>query len=135
MQVGDVLAVKGAPSFKNDLEAWCASVGHDILALSATPTCFEAKLRKGSAPGAACALNTGAVQGVPDSATLVVFSNDMDKVMAAFIIATGMASLGTKVSMFFTFWGLSVLRKDPAPNSVKDILSAMFGFMLPRGAT
>jgi peroxiredoxin family protein len=37
--------------------------------------------------------------------------------------------------MFFTFWGLSVLRKDPPPHTVKDVISAMFGFMLPRGAT
>ncbi len=66
---------------------------------------------------------------------MVVFSNDLDKVMAAFIIATGMAALGTKVSMFFTFWGLSVLRKDPAPQTIKDVISAMFGAMLPRGAT
>jgi NADPH-dependent 2,4-dienoyl-CoA reductase/sulfur reductase-like enzyme/peroxiredoxin family protein/rhodanese-related sulfurtransferase/TusA-related sulfurtransferase len=134
MQAGEVLAVIGALPFRNDLEAWCTSCGHEILALTTAATSFEAHVRKGAPPSAACALSTGAVQGVPDSATVVVFSNDLDKVMAAFIIATGMASLGSKVSMFFTFWGLSVLRKDPAPRTVKDVLSAMFGFMLPRGA-
>jgi NADPH-dependent 2,4-dienoyl-CoA reductase/sulfur reductase-like enzyme/peroxiredoxin family protein/rhodanese-related sulfurtransferase/TusA-related sulfurtransferase len=134
MQAGEVVAVQGALAFRNDLEAWCASCGHEIVALSSAATSFAAQVRKGNAPGAACALNTGAVQGVPDSATVVLFSNDLDKVMAAFIIATGMASLGTKVSMFFTFWGLSVLRKDPAPHTIKDVISAMFGFMLPRGA-
>jgi NADPH-dependent 2,4-dienoyl-CoA reductase/sulfur reductase-like enzyme/peroxiredoxin family protein/rhodanese-related sulfurtransferase/TusA-related sulfurtransferase len=134
MAAGEVLTVKGAPAFRNDLEAWCASCGHELLALTPAATAFEARVRKGAAPGTACSLASGAVQGVPDTATVVVFSNDLDKVMAAFIIATGLASLGSKVSMFFTFWGLSVLRRDPAPHRVKDTLSAMFGAMLPRGA-
>ena len=135
MQVGEVLAIQGAPAFRNDLEAWCVRCGHEILALASAATSFAAQVRKGRAPSAACTLSTGAVEGVPDRATVVVFSNDLDKVMAAFIIATGMAALGTKVSMFFTFWGLSVLRKDPAPQTIKDVISAMFGAMLPRGAT
>jgi peroxiredoxin family protein len=63
-----------------------------------------------------------------------MFSNDLDKAMAGFIIATGFASLGHKVSIFFTFWGLNVLRKENPPPVKKDILSKMFGFMMPRGA-
>ena len=46
-----------------------------------------------------------------DKVALVVFSGDLDKVLAAFVIATGAAALGQEVSMFFTFWGLSVLKK------------------------
>jgi len=133
MKAGEELAVRGVPSFRNDLEAWCASMGHEVRAVGATDSAFEAVVRKGVAPGAACSLNSAAVQGTPDKATIVLFSNDLDKAMAAFIIATGLASLGTKVSIFFTFWGLSVLRKDPAPSVAKDLLSRMFGFMLPRG--
>lgn len=134
MQAGEVVAIRGMPSFRHDLEAWCASMGHEVRAAGEANGTFEATVRKGSPRGAACALDSAAVQGTPDSATIVLFSNDLDKAMAAFIIATGLASLGAKVSMFFTFWGLSVLRRDPAPHVVKDVLSAMFGFMLPRGA-
>ena len=54
--------------------------------------------------------------------------------MAALIIACGMAASGAKVGIFFTFWGLSVLRKNPAPTVKKDLMSRMFGWMLPKGA-
>ena len=64
----------------------------------------------------------------PDKVTLVVLSGDMDRVMAAFIIATGAASMGMRVTMFFTFWGLNVLRRPGASSSAKDWLRRMFGF-------
>ena len=65
--------------------------------------------------------------------TLIVFSNDMDKAMAAFILATGAASSGMQVTMFFTFWGLSLLRvKNPAPQT-RTLVEKMFGWMLPKG--
>ena len=65
---------------------------------------------------------------------MVVFSNDFDKAMAALILANGFAAAGMKVSIFFTFWGLTVLRKNPAPKVRKDLVSRMFGWMLPTGA-
>jgi peroxiredoxin family protein len=63
----------------------------------------------------------------PDKVTLVVLSGDMDRVMAAFIIATGAASMGMQVTMFFTFWGLNVLRRQGAHSSAKGWLQRMFG--------
>ncbi len=66
--------------------------------------------------------------------TMVVFSGDLDKAIAAFIIANGAASMGHKVTMFFTFWGLNLLRKDNAPKVKKNLIEKMFGFMMPRGA-
>ncbi len=75
--------------------------------------------------GAAAAGNSGAI---------VLFSNEFDKVLAALIIATGMAAAGMQVSIFFTFWGLSVLRKNPGPQVKKSLLSATFGWILPKGA-
>jgi len=134
MKPGELLAVVGTLAFGNDLKAWCATAGHTILSFSPGPATFAATVCKGEPASASCSLASGVVQGVPDKATIVLFSNDLDKAMAAFIIATGLASLGAKVSIFFTFWGLSVLRRDPAPNLAKDVLSALFGFMLPRGA-
>ena len=71
----------------------------------------------------------------PESAAIVLFSNDMDRALAALILANGFAAAGMKVSIFFTFWGLSVLRKRPAPRVKKNFVSRMFGFMLPKGAT
>ena len=64
----------------------------------------------------------------------MVFSNDFDKAMAAMILANGFAAAGAKVTVFSTFWGLSVLRKNPAPYVRKDLISRMFGWMLPKGA-
>ena len=64
--------------------------------------------------------------------TLIIFSNDMDKAMAAFILATGAASSGMKVTMYFTFWGLSLLRMNK-PDTKKGLIERMFGWMLPRG--
>ncbi len=68
-----------------------------------------------------------------DKKTIIVFSGDLDKAMAAMIIARGAAAMGNEVTLFFTFWGLNLLRK-PEPVSVKkNLLEAMFGWMMPRG--
>ncbi len=68
-----------------------------------------------------------------DKKTLVVFSGDMDKVMASLIIANGAAAMGSEVTMFFTFWGLNTLRKAKKIKVKKDFMEKMFGFMMPRG--
>ena len=66
--------------------------------------------------------------------TIIVFSGDFDKVMAAFIIANGAAAMDDQVTMFFTFWGLNALRKDQyVATTGKTPLQKMFGFMMPRG--
>jgi len=65
---------------------------------------------------------------------MVVFSGDLDKAIAAFIIANGAVSMGHKVTMFFTFWGLNMLRKQHPPKVKKNIVEKMFGFMMPRSA-
>lgn len=67
-----------------------------------------------------------------DKLSMIVFSGSFDRVLASFIIATGAAAMGSEVSMFFTFWGTSALRK-PKRNLRKDLFSRLFGFMLPRG--
>ena len=67
-----------------------------------------------------------------DRATLVVFSGEMDTLFAAFTIAVGAASMGMEVSMFFTFWGLTALRKDKT-FSGKAVGEKMVAMMLPNG--
>jgi peroxiredoxin family protein len=67
--------------------------------------------------------------------TIILFSGDFDRVMAAFIIANGAAAMGDDVTMFFTFWGLNILRKPEkvATKGKKSALQAMFGKMMPKG--
>jgi len=65
---------------------------------------------------------------------LIVFSGDLDKAIASFIIANAAAAMGRKVSMFFTFWGLNILRKPEKVDTQKDLMSKMFGAMMPRGS-
>lgn len=66
--------------------------------------------------------------------TIVLFSGDMDKAIAAFIIANGAAAYEHDVTIFFTFWGLNALRKEEAISVKKGFLEKMFGWMMPRGA-
>lgn len=66
--------------------------------------------------------------------TIVLFSGDYDKAMAAFIIANGAAAFDHEVTIFFTFWGLNTLRKDGPVKTNKGMLERMFGWMMPRGA-
>lgn len=66
--------------------------------------------------------------------TLIVFSGDLDRAMAAFVIANGAAAMGDDVTMFFTFWGLNILRRPERIRAAKSPIQKMFGAMMPRGA-
>jgi peroxiredoxin family protein len=68
---------------------------------------------------------------VDDAATIIVFSGDLDKVLAAFVLATGAAAAGLRTSMFFTFWGLSALKKKDASGGPKNLMEKMFAVMTP----
>lgn len=68
------------------------------------------------------------------SKTIIMFSGDLDKAMASLIIANGAAAMGDDVTIFFTFWGLNVLRKAQKIKVKKALMESMFGFMMPRGA-
>ncbi len=70
----------------------------------------------------------------PEGVTIVLLSGEMDKAMAAFIIATGAAAMGMRVTMFFTFWGLNVIRKPGAASVAKDLLRKAFGWLNTGGA-
>jgi len=65
--------------------------------------------------------------------SMIVFSGDLDKALAAFIIATGAAAMGMEVVMFFTFWGTPLLRDGNKKAGGKDTMGKMFGAMLPKG--
>jgi tRNA 2-thiouridine synthesizing protein A len=133
MKPGELLEITASdPAFSRDIRAWAKRTGNDVLSVETSKGIITALLRKGQ--GAAAAAPAGTLAPAREKTTLVVFSGDLDKVMAALIIASGALATGKPVSLFFTFWGLNVLRREaPVPVS-KTFIERAFGFMLPRGA-
>lgn len=134
LQQGDILEVLATdPGFINDIKVWCNKTGNTLIKTEKLEKEFRALIQKGSA-----ALNKGgekiAVAGSNQDKTLVVFSGDLDKAIASFIIANGAASMGRNVTMFFTFWGLNILRKPEKINVEKSFMDKMFSAMMPRGS-
>lgn len=133
MEEGQVLEVKASdPGFSKDISAWCEKTGNQLLKseFDKNKNAFIATIRKGSSnvsvnPG--CSLTSNDKNG----ATMVVFSGDLDKAIASFIIATGAASMGKEVTMFFTFWGLNIIKRKDKPSVKKDTMEKMFDMMLP----
>ena len=113
-------------AFAKDVKSWCKMTGADLVSLDKQGGQVKALVRKQQPK--ACA---PAQQGGAENKTIVVFSDDLDKALASFVIANGAASTGKKVSMFFTFWGLNVIKKSQKPAVEKDIWGRMFSWMLP----
>lgn len=114
-------------AFYSDIQIWCERTGNRLDSISFTDGVIRADITKGSAPKAA-------VQTwEQNDKTFVVFSGDLDKTIAAFIMANGAAAMGRKVTMFFTFWGLNILRRPEKVSVAKSFIEKMFGFMMPRG--
>ncbi|MEG1254688.1 CoA-disulfide reductase [Clostridium sp.] len=132
---GDVLEIHASDSgFKKDIESWCDKTGNTLLEskFSKESKAVVATIQKGST----ASLTRSAAPEIcesttKDGATLVVFSGDLDKAIASFIIATGAASMGKPVTMFFTFWGLNILKTKDKPSVKKDTMEKMFDIMLP----
>lgn len=128
---GFTLHLIAARTFEADLLNWAKGANCTVSNLTHHDDDLEADVTKGNAPAQTpCATACNAEQSI----SIVLFSNDLDKALAAMILANGFAAVGVKVNMFFTFWGLSVLRKNPAPYVNKNFISKMFGWMLPKGA-
>ncbi len=126
---GDVLRIIATdPGFKKDVKSWTKMTGNRLMNLESKEGKIEAVIEKGSPV-------TPQNQGMssPQGATFVVFSNDMDRVLASFVLANGAAATGKDVTMFFTFWGLTVLRTKSTGKVKKDFMGKMFGSMLPKG--
>ncbi|MGL4991713.1 MAG: CoA-disulfide reductase [Sarcina sp.] len=127
---GEILEVLASdPGFKKDIKAWCESTGNELLSseFSKEDKAFKVKLKKNEKKIS----NKELVEKNEEGATLVVFSGELDKAIASFIIATGAAAMGKKVTMFFTFWGLNILKKENKPNVKKEGMEKMFDMMLP----
>lgn len=125
-------------AFYSDIRVWCERTGNELLDLNAKDGVITAKIKKTPASDKNAKTLPSAFNGqhvqTGDDKTFIVFSGDLDKTIAAFIIANGAASLGRKVTMFFTFWGLNILRRPQKVKTDKNIIERMFGIMMPRGS-
>ncbi|PKM73160.1 MAG: pyridine nucleotide-disulfide oxidoreductase [Firmicutes bacterium HGW-Firmicutes-16] len=130
MKDGDVMEVSASDAgFAKDIGAWCRRTGNSLVSNEKRGGDYVALVKKGGVDK-----NSAAVASSNEGKTIIVFSGDLDKVLASFIIANGAAAMGRPVTMFFTFWGLNVLRKSDKQKVQKTLMENMFGTMMPRGA-
>lgn len=114
------------PGFPRDAAAWCSSTGNQLISKEASGGKSVVIIEKGEPK--ACNIVTSC-EG--KGKTFIMFSDDLDKALATFVLANGAATTGQKVTIFFTFWGLNVIKKLHKPETEKDIFGKMFGMMLP----
>ncbi len=134
MDSGQVLEICSTdPAFGRDISAWCGRMGHKVLGHTKENKRSIYSIQK-DGRGSCPVPEAGGPANLPQGKTMVVFSQDMDRALASFIIANGAASMGRKVTMFFTFWGLNILRKPQPQAAGKTFLEKMFGWMMPKGA-
>jgi NADPH-dependent 2,4-dienoyl-CoA reductase/sulfur reductase-like enzyme/peroxiredoxin family protein/TusA-related sulfurtransferase/rhodanese-related sulfurtransferase len=120
------------PGFVQDIKAWCQSTNNMLLAIETNNGVYQATVARGIAEGRnEASVSTG--KSVGKKKTIVVFSNDFDRAMAAFVIANGAAAMGSEMTMFFTFWGINILRKATSEPVNKNLIERMFGWMMPKG--
>lgn len=119
-------------AFASDIRVWCERTGNTLKSLNVKPDVINATIEKTARKSASL---EQAVNGTtrPNGKTFVVFSGDLDKTIAAFIMANGAAAMGREVTMFFTFWGLNILRRPKKVKVNKNLIEKMFGIMMPRG--
>jgi len=126
------------PGFYEDIRAWCGMTGNELMNIQKEAGTIRASIRKGPASAVTAEKTVAAtaadVSGNKDGATFIVFDGSLDKAIASFILANGAAAAGKKVTMFFTFWGLNMLRKSSPPAVQKTVVERMFGWMMPRGS-
>lgn len=134
MEEGEVLKAKASDQgFYVDIKSWCQRTNNTLLDVKKEKGIVTALIKKGTDENAISRVENINIQS-KDNKTLVVFSGDLDKAIASFIIANGAAAMGKKVTMFFTFWGLNILRKHEKVSVAKGFMDKMFGMMMPRGS-
>ncbi|MDD4699256.1 MAG: FAD-dependent oxidoreductase [Oscillospiraceae bacterium] len=127
---GDVIEISTTdPAFASDISGYCRRTGNRFLGSDSDKGISVARIKK-------CTMLEQSAAQAPskDNKNIIVFSGDLDKAIASFIIANAAAAMGRKVSMFFTFWGLNILRKPEKVKVKKNFISTMFGMMMPRGS-
>ena len=115
------------PGFARDAEAWCRSTGNRFASASATGGKHRITVERGNPE----AHRDNSEEPQRRGKTFVLFSDDLDKALATFVLANGAAATGEKVTIFFTFWGLNAIKKSAKPKVEKDFFGRMFSRMLP----
>jgi peroxiredoxin family protein len=118
------------PGFAKDVEAWCKMTGNKLISVDSDRGIYTALIEK-QANKEACPVTAA---NLPKNKTMVVFSDDMDRALASLVIANGAAATGNKVTLFFTFWGLNIIKKAQKPKVEKDMMGKMFSKMMASGA-
>lgn len=128
---GEVFKAKASdPGFYNDIQAWAKSTNNEILSLKKDGDNIFVDILKNKKNNSS---KENKIIETNDGLTIVIFSGDLDKAIAAFIIANGALTMGKKVTMFFTFWGLSILKRKNIDTN-KSLIEKMFSFMLPKNS-
>lgn len=110
--------------FARDAKSWCNTTGNQLVSQSEEKGKFVVVIEKGTK---SCKTVSSCDS---KGKTLIMFSDDLDKALATFVLANGAAATGQKTTIFFTFWGLNVIKKVSKPKVKKDIFGRMFGMML-----
>lgn len=128
LAAGERLEVKATDAgFPRDAEAWCRTTGHRFLSSSSANGIYTVCLEKATP----CRAEVMKTEVEEKGKTFILFSDDLDKTLATFVLANGAAATGKKVTIFFTFWGLNAIKKEKKPKVEKDFFGKMFGAMLP----
>ena len=132
LQPGQKVEVRSTDAgFPNDAESWCHTTGHKFIQKRSERGIHYVLIEK----KASCGAGDVSVASEDKGKTLILFSDDLDKTLATFVLANGAAATGKKVSIFFTFWGLNAIKKLHKPKVKKDFWGRMFGLMLPSDST
>lgn len=130
---GDRMMVKASdPGFARDVSSWCNMTGNRLVSLKEDKGMVEAVIQKGGMaasipmPGTAEILSNSS-----NEMSLISFSDDLDKALASLVIANGALASGKKVTIFYTFWGLNIIKKKDKPRVKKNLVGKMFSMMLP----
>ncbi|MBU1927152.1 MAG: DsrE/DsrF/DrsH-like family protein, partial [Gammaproteobacteria bacterium] len=128
LETGNILSITTSDKgFLRDAPAWCRQAGHELLKTVSENGLQTSYIRKQTS---VCSTNTSLEKNM----SVVVFDDNFDRAVAAFIIANGAAAMGYKPTLFFTFWGLNVLRRGQKVAVKKTWIEKIFGFLMPRGA-
>lgn len=113
--------------FSRDAESWCRMTGNRIVEVSSHAGKYRVVVEKATS----CAAEAVRQEPEGKGKTFILFSDDLDKTLATFVLANGAAATGQKVTVFFTFWGLNAIKKVAKPSVKKDAFGKMFGWMMP----
>ena len=128
LQPGQCIEISATDAgFPRDAESWCRTTGNHFLSKTEENGIYRVRIEKAKPVRETERKAASSGKGK----TCILFSDDLDKTLATFVLANGAAATGEKVTIFFTFWGLNAIKKEQKPDVKKDFFGKMFGMMLP----